>query len=1127
MDTRPSLTPPAKARPSTSSSSIASSKAPTSSAPSVAMASSSRTVRGTTPTGSRPPLKAADGEKPARPASKDSLKQKALKKQEDVPKANKAEEQLKALKSEFDGLRSHLTCKICDRLLYQPYTIACGHTYCYSCLCTWFVANKARKTCPDCRAAVTQAPAPAYMIREMAAVFMNRTELLPVGETVEQHATWQREEADIVQQDKDNQDPRTGGLFKGCFRAAAHGQAFRAFRDLEDGVDRCPMCGWELEDGVCAQCGLFFDENGDLTWGQSFSGFSDMDEMSEHDMSSEDLDGDMEMMDEDAYDDVIWPDETSFIMQRYLEHAPPGARLRRRPMHSDSTSVRSYSHSLVSDIYPDEMDTVEEEDEDEDEIDGDSSMNDFIDDEAPPLSGGRSVSSTPSVTPQPPSSQVRARARPRRVVESESSSVSAGASEAIEEEDEDEDEDQGPIRRGQRNRAQARVLNWANGARRAIVAASSTASTDASGEQELDEDTQALLMADGWMLQHDGPDGDMDEDEDEDEDDLSDGAQTTVGWDATANSNDRVRMGGSLTPTADRPRPNPPIRPPSRVGNARFADASRGLRRRTSVLSASPVHLEDGEADDDSSDLDHDGDIAMAMRSLRNRQSRVQLRNRAAASNTVTNDTHASNHFINRTFPSQNAIDFDDDEPSDTDRYNPRISWMFANHQRALMEYQHAGALVDPEPRSTTPIARPRTANRHRPSPAQQFSPFMPPLPPRLRTPMNENLPMNNPMAARGPMSPPRRGGPSPTSPNGPAAQSVIRPERATSVSSTGTSSSVVLTPGSSTPTSQHSAMSVPHAQAGADTVERPPSRVAMRPPSAAGRRTPGMPATVYPGFGHNNVGLNAQNRILQTQRLGNPWGAFVQPHGIRARTSRPALRDQSSTATLRPAGSRANIRDIVNPPQGIRTQTSRIDLRPQPSRRRLNPQASTRTLRASEHARPPQQSAAVPGSPGQPARPRFTPDERDTLARELINTRMRALGGTHQPGAPPARTNPFAPGFRRAADMPTASSATNNAHHIRSNSNESNHSATSSISAHGAPSSPGLARRRSSRNMAGGPPSVLSPTQGSFSPPTTTYSNAFFRSRQGSLSGSSPAYDSPINSGPRTQMVAATGQLI
>ena len=43
-----------------------------------------------------------------------------------------AAQQLKVLKTEFDSLRTHLTCKICDRLLYQPYTISCGHTYCYT-----------------------------------------------------------------------------------------------------------------------------------------------------------------------------------------------------------------------------------------------------------------------------------------------------------------------------------------------------------------------------------------------------------------------------------------------------------------------------------------------------------------------------------------------------------------------------------------------------------------------------------------------------------------------------------------------------------------------------------------------------------------------------------------------------------------------------------------------------------------------------------------------------------------------------------------------------------------------------------------------------------------------------------
>ncbi len=145
-------TPPARPKHSHSSSSIASAQA----APSAAMASSSKSLRGSTPTASRSAVKLVDADKSSRPASRDSLKQKLPKKPDDAPRPSRSEEvfvvhdtmhyaqlptghawltlpqQLRALRSDFDSLRSHLTCKICDRLLYQPYTISCGHTYCYT-----------------------------------------------------------------------------------------------------------------------------------------------------------------------------------------------------------------------------------------------------------------------------------------------------------------------------------------------------------------------------------------------------------------------------------------------------------------------------------------------------------------------------------------------------------------------------------------------------------------------------------------------------------------------------------------------------------------------------------------------------------------------------------------------------------------------------------------------------------------------------------------------------------------------------------------------------------------------------------------------------------------------------------
>lgn len=707
---------------------------------------------------------------------------------------------------------------------------------------------------------------------------------------------------------------------------------------------------------------------------------------------------------------------------------------------------------------------------------------------------------TTGQTPQPSGSQSRYQRGTRRVVESETSS---NISSVIEEEDEDEDEDEGPIRRGQRNRAQARILNRANGSREPSGPPSST-STDVSTD-DLDEDTQALLQSQGWMLQHHGAD-EMGEDDD------SDGGRTTVGstvgWDATAISNDRVRMGGSLTPTADRPRPNRPnntIRPPSRVGNP--------LRRQTPVLSTANGHYEDGEADDDDSDMDQDGDVTMAINSLRNRRSRIQLRNNAAAF------TNFNNRHANRTVTQDNPADADADDNSDHSQdgrrrtrqqaYNPRISRLFADHQRALQEIQ-GGLLVDLEPRSITPIARPRTSNRNRPSPAQAFSPFLPPAPVRMRTPLMNNTanPAFNP---RAPASPPRR---TPVQQN---LAEVIRDDPATNTSrassiSSASNSSAVLTPGASTPTSQQSSSTVSHPQAGLtiDLGDRPPSRVNSRPPSAAGRRNSAAFSPVYSQFPHSNVGLNIQGRIFPPPQAGNPWGAFVQPR-IRNRNSRQVLREQSSTATLRAVNSRANIREPVGSPQGVRAQAPRMDLRPQQSRRRLNTQASVRTLRASEHGRPPSSptTAGTNGAPSPSRPPRYTPEETDRLARELINTRMQVL---RPPGPTPARNNPFVPGFRRPVNSSDASAGATSSYHSRSNSNESVNSGNSSHTATIGSSSPGLTRRRSNRHMGAAPPGVLPPaTQGGF--PPASYAGNYTRARQNSIGNS---FDMPLDASAR-----------
>ena len=94
----------------------------------------------------------------------------------------------------------------------------------------------------------------------MTQIFANRAELMPPGETTEEHKKWQAEEAALLEKDRSSKGPK-GGLFRGCFRRHS---IMRAAPIRDDGVDRCPRCTWELEEGQCESCG-YPDEGAELS----------------------------------------------------------------------------------------------------------------------------------------------------------------------------------------------------------------------------------------------------------------------------------------------------------------------------------------------------------------------------------------------------------------------------------------------------------------------------------------------------------------------------------------------------------------------------------------------------------------------------------------------------------------------------------------------------------------------------------------------------------------------------------------------------------------------------------------------------------------------------------------------
>ncbi|CZT17893.1 uncharacterized protein RCC_03730 [Ramularia collo-cygni] len=185
------------------------------------------------------------------------------------------EQELLSLHNDLSSMRHLITCNICQRFMYEPYALPCGHTYCYSCLAEWMGTNH-KKTCPDCRTYTKQEPTPAFIIKEMVLIFVNRTQLLADGETSEEHHQLAREEADIVAKDRADTDERQGGLFKGTFSRAS-ARPVTAVHDTSDHVDRCPNCLHEVEDGWCLTCHV-----------RVRSSDSDSDDTDSSDMSGED-----------------------------------------------------------------------------------------------------------------------------------------------------------------------------------------------------------------------------------------------------------------------------------------------------------------------------------------------------------------------------------------------------------------------------------------------------------------------------------------------------------------------------------------------------------------------------------------------------------------------------------------------------------------------------------------------------------------------------------------------------------------------------------------------------------------------------------------------------------------------
>ncbi|KAI0997626.1 hypothetical protein K3495_g10561 [Podosphaera aphanis] len=265
---------------------------------------------------------------------------------------DKKNEHDRAENSDIECIRALVTCSICDQLLYEPWTIACGHTYCYSCLCSWFCQDKRNKSCPECRSRVEAMPAPSFLIKQLVDVVLVRSKFTDIDESVEQHQKKKLEEIALVDKDKNSSQ----GLFQGMFAKAPN----KLWRDDSDGVLRCPGCGFEHEGGrICTNCGEEIDDEDNVY---------DLDEV---DMESTDY----ESM---GFTVGVDSDEDSFYHDNHLNHLH---RNFHNPIYGEYVSSRrlvGVDSSDETESEANEASSASNSSRGDTDVDEENSMHDFI-----------------------------------------------------------------------------------------------------------------------------------------------------------------------------------------------------------------------------------------------------------------------------------------------------------------------------------------------------------------------------------------------------------------------------------------------------------------------------------------------------------------------------------------------------------------------------------------------------------------------------------------------------------------------------------------------------------------------------------------------------------------------------
>ncbi|KAI3633681.1 hypothetical protein MIR68_008628 [Amoeboaphelidium protococcarum] len=164
-------------------------------------------------------------------------------------------------------LKNQLVCSICTDFLCAPYTLQCGHSYCYACVKYWFQTqinnqeenNDAENeevpviinnefTCAECRCVIEQPPVKSNALQMVMDQLIDT--LLKPADVADYQRRLNEAKHMILEDERLN-------LLKTWFNRQ------RALRDEELNIRRCVVCLWELEGDYCENCDETYSHNSD------------------------------------------------------------------------------------------------------------------------------------------------------------------------------------------------------------------------------------------------------------------------------------------------------------------------------------------------------------------------------------------------------------------------------------------------------------------------------------------------------------------------------------------------------------------------------------------------------------------------------------------------------------------------------------------------------------------------------------------------------------------------------------------------------------------------------------------------------------------------------------------------